>query len=130
MIKIILVMLLAAMSSNAMAKWVLVDENNIATTYANPSTMYKNGNFVKIWWLIDYKTAQNVGDGKPYLSMKLQYAFACNEKQSRTLAMYFFSGNMGSGKVIHSEDIEFQEWAVVPPDSVYEIVWRFACMKR
>jgi len=47
MYKVILMMLLAVVSSSAMAEWVEVDTSDDSTYYANPNTIRKSGNKVK-----------------------------------------------------------------------------------
>lgn len=99
--KATLMMLLAVMSSSAVAEWVPVVGNETvgATAYADPATIRKTGNKVKMWDLLDYKTAQ--GDaGMQYMSMKAQTEYDCKEEQSRPLYLSFHSENMGKGKVV------------------------------
>jgi hypothetical protein len=121
-----------ATPNNAGSLWVKIGTSNdgTVTIYANPSTLYKNGNMVRIWWLIDLKEAQQVGNAKSYLSMTLHYEFACEEAKSRTLALYSFSENMGRGEIVNKENFEFQDWDAVPPDSIYEIVRKFSCGRK
>ena len=132
MLKAILMSLLAFTCSSVMAEWVELgtSSDGDVTVYAKPSSILKHGSTVEIWWLSDLKNAQKTGKGTLYLSTKSHYAFDCKEAQSRTLALYSYAENMGRGDAIHSEDFEFQGWSAIPPDSVYEIVWKFACMKR
>jgi len=121
-----------ATPNNSGNLWAEIGTGNdgTVTIYANPSTILNHGNMVKIWWLTDLKEARQAGKGKSYLSMTLHYEFACEEAKSRTLALYSFSENMAGGEVINKENFEFDEWDVVPPDSVYEIVRKFACGKK
>jgi hypothetical protein len=132
MLKAFLMLLLIFVSGSAMAEWVEIGTSNDGdvTVYAKPSSILKHGSTVEIWWLSDLRNAQKMGKGTPYLSTKLHYAFDCKGEQSRTLALYSYAENMGRGEAIHSEDFEFQGWSAIPPDSVYEIVWKFACGKR
>ena len=69
--KVILMMLLAVVSSSAMAKWVKVSEDKLVAAYADPTTIRKSGNKVKMWVLWDYFTAQEVVS-KPYMSARIQ----------------------------------------------------------
>lgn len=85
--KVILMVLLAAVSSSAMAGWVRVSESedeNI-TVYVNPNTIRKVGNNVKMWELGDYKTAKDSGVGTQYMSVKGQAEYNCKEEKYRTL---------------------------------------------
>jgi hypothetical protein len=46
--KLILILLLAVLSSSAMAEWIKVGANDNSTIYADPATIRKEGNMVKM----------------------------------------------------------------------------------
>jgi len=46
-----------------MAEWVEVSEGDSVTVYADPSTIRKKGNTVKMWSLFDYHTPQQLLSG-------------------------------------------------------------------
>jgi len=130
--KFILLMLLAAVSSSAMAEWAAVDaaSDGTFTIYTDLATMRKAGNRVKMWGLIDYKTARNVfTNGMPYMSIKEQEEYDCKEEQTRTLYADFKSGNMGAGEVVHI-DSNPGKWAPIEPGSTIESLWKIACGKQ
>ncbi|MCH6585257.1 MAG: hypothetical protein IH810_05440, partial [Proteobacteria bacterium] len=58
--KVILMILLAVVSSSAMAEWVEVAESEAGTfiAYAESATIQKTDNIVNMWVLIDYNTTQ------------------------------------------------------------------------
>ena len=64
--KLLLTLLLAAVSSSAMAEWVYVAKNKEGTyaVYADPTTIRKAGNTVKMWGLDDHKTTWVPDDHK------------------------------------------------------------------
>src|ERR1017187_4578404 len=97
--KTVLVLLLAIVSNNAIAEWVLLgtDNDETASVYADPSSFSKNGDMVKIWSMIDFQKAAKLSDGKQFSSWKTQYEFDCKIKQSRMLAATMHSENMGGG---------------------------------
>jgi len=123
--KAILMLMLAVVSSNAMAEWVGVGKNENFIVYVEPSTIRKSGNKVKIWSLHDYKTAQG---SIPYMSSRLEREHDCIEKQSRQLFLAFYSKNMGRGGSIW-KDTEPRNWLPVAPGTIKEIVWKYACGK-
>ena len=53
--KLLLTLILAVMSSSAMAEWIAIHQDEEISTYANPATMRKSGNKVKMWVLFDQK---------------------------------------------------------------------------
>lgn len=127
--KVILMVLLAVVSSSAMAEWVQITVGHeTLIVYADPASLRRASNKVKMWVLIDFKMSQTV-DGKPYVSLKRQDEFNCKDEQSRTLFTSAYSRNMGGGDVIYSESISYK-WSPVMPGSVGEGLWKFACGKR
>jgi len=124
--KFISILLLAFVSSNAMAELVKVGESNSLIEYAYPDTIRRSDHEVKIWLLLDYKAQQPTVGRKPFLSEKMQDEYDCNEEQSRGLAITVYSGNMGSGNVIFS-DAYLSDWKPVTPDSLDETTLKYAC---
>jgi hypothetical protein len=128
----ILMLLLAGVSSNGIAgEWVAVsntDDGGI-TVYANQSTIRNKGNIVNIWTLGDFKKAEQIGNNQQFLSLKEQYEYDCNEQQMRRLYATMHSGNMGRGNLVDSSPIH-EGWQPVPPDSLNEHLWKFACGKK
>jgi len=128
--KLILAMLLAVVSSSAVAEWVGAGSSSdeTVTAYADPATIRKAGNMVTMWVLFDYKTAQ-AGDGKEYLSAKMQSEYDCKEEQWRMPHASFHSGNMGEGVIVENASYP-GKWSPVPPGSTTETLWKIACGKR
>ncbi|MCI0427450.1 MAG: hypothetical protein L0Z46_05500 [Nitrospiraceae bacterium] len=112
------------------AGWVLTSGNDEAglTVFVDPDTIRRKGNLVKMWQLYDYKTVQTVA-GDSLLSIKRYNEFDCTEERTRMLAYTWFSGNMGSGKVVYSTPDE-QQWEPVVPRSINRTLWKVACSKK
>lgn len=124
-----LIILLLLSSGTAYAEWVSVgttDDGMIV--YADPDTIRRKGDLVKMWELYDYKTAQ-VGRGSPFLSSRQQSEYDCAEESNRVLTFRLFMGNMGSGKVSYSSLNEGM-WEPVEPDSIGKKLWTVACGKK
>ncbi len=131
--KLLLTLMLAVMSSSAMAEWVEIGETDKETTeayattfYADPNTIRKIGNRVKMWSLSDYKiTSEEFG----VTSSKSQDEYDCKEKKQRVLFISFYSGHMGKGEtvVIHNER---GDWKPTSPGSANEAILKFACSFR
>ena len=129
--KAILMMLLAIMSSSAMAEWVNVgmSDDGTLTFYTDPSTIRKSGNKVKMWSLLDYKTTQKIDDGKTFMSTRQQNEYDCKEERTRSLYIIAHSGNMARGTVVGRSD-DSDKWRPVSPGSGGEDLWKFACGKQ
>lgn len=125
--KVLLTLLLAVVSSNALAEWVKVVGNGTDTLYADPASIIKSSSMVKMRTLHDYKAAVKVG-GAVFLSSEVQEEYDCKENQSRTLFFSFHSRNMGKGKKVYS-DPETHAWEQVRLGTIREILWKFACKK-
>ena len=126
--KVILMMMLAVMNNSAMAEWVKVEGNEFVASYADPATISKAGNKVKMLALVDFKTVIRSG-GEPHMSTKTQHEYDCKENQWRMLNFSYYSGNMGKGKVVYSET-QPGEWQPVMPGSGTQTRWKIACGKK
>lgn len=126
--KTILMILLALVSSSAMAGWVELGRNESSTLYGNPASIREAGSLVKMWTLSDARTVQWLRD-KSYVSVKMEWEYDCKEKQMRLLAIAYYSGNMGSGEAISfkSGGPVSEKWGRVVPDSIEETFWKLAC---
>ncbi len=135
--KIILMLFLVAVSSNAVAEWVVIGVNDGGNIYADSSTILEEGEQIKIWALADYEMPRFFGKLKPYKSIKVQTEFDCKEKQSRGLAYIIFSGNMASGESenisvsgISGSDTDPKKFRPVQPSGAGHALLNFACKKR
>jgi hypothetical protein len=122
--------LLVLSSEPVYAEWVLTSGDDAAglAVYVDPGTIRRKGNLAKMWQLYDYKTVQTVA-GDSLLSMKRFNEYDCTEERTRMLAYTWFSGNMGSGKVVYSTPDE-QQWEPVVPRSINRTLWNVACSKK
>jgi len=126
--KLLLTLMLAVVSSSAMAQWVGIATTHGSIYYANPSTIRKSGNKVKVWTLIDFNSVQE-DSGDKYLSSKSQEEYDCKEEQIRLLYFSWHSENMGKGEVVYTENKLAMVWRPVSPESVGRTMWKFACGK-
>lgn len=129
-----LMALLVLSSGQAYGEWVSVDRDDRTrmTLYVDPNTIHRRGELVEMWALYDYKTAQPKG-GDSYLSRKIQSVYDCNEGARREISVKEFSGNMGTGEVVHVSSYLFSaepKWIPVRSGSVGETLWKVACGKQ
>jgi hypothetical protein len=126
--KAILMVLLAVVSNSAAAAWVEIglDDDGTTTAYANPTTISKAGNRVKMLVLLERKTAKTTAAGEPYRSSKMQNEYDCKKERWRTLYDSWYSGKKGRGAVVYSTS-ESSNWRPVSPTSGADLLWRFAC---
>jgi hypothetical protein len=127
--KAIFMLMLVGMSNNALAKWVKLGEIEDTGFYYNPSKIHKEGNEVKMWALMDYKTAKQTIEGRSYLSDMSQEEYDCKKVLRRTLKLSMHSKNMGTGKIVYSSTLA-GKWVHIAPNSTVEDLWKIACGKK
>ena len=121
--------LLLLSSGPAYAEWVAIGPSDDGVTaYADPDTIRRKEEMVKMWVLFDFETTQAVASHL-ILSMKGQEEYDCDGKRRRVLLFSEFSGNMGGGKEVTSTSGD-GNWFPVPPGGVIQSLWTFACGKQ
>lgn len=127
--KLLLTLMLAFVSTGAMAEWTQVSVNDVFTQYADFTTIRKTGDKVTMWELLDYKSEQKRAPGTRYWSEKAHKEYACKEEQVRLLAISGFSKRKGDGKVIYSVSAP-AKWEPVQPASVSDFLLVKACSEK
>ncbi len=84
---------------------------------------------VKIWQLTNYISPQVTTTGVSVLSRQAQGEYDCIEQRVRFLSQVEFAEAMGAGNVVSFRSNP-GEWIPVPPGSIVENTWKFACGKR
>ena len=126
--KAIVMLLIAIVSKGAVAAWTEVGATAIFFAYVDPSTISRVGSKVKMWDLFDFSITQTVMN-KQFLSIKSQREFDCKEKSLRLHYTTFHSLKMGAGNIVNTSNL-VRDWAPVSPESIDEILWKFACGKK
>jgi len=124
--KLLLALMLALISTSAMAEWIEVGSNEKFIAYADPATIQKTDNIVSMWVLIDYKTAQ-MNASEPYMSKLGIRKYDCKEKQNLATIKTLHSKNMGVGNYVGI--IGSRPWLPVSPGTTTELFWKLACGK-
>lgn len=126
--QLLLGLMLLVPATAASAEWTRVEYNDNYILYVDRATIRRNGNLVKMWSLVDYKTVKTVV-GQSNLSYKAQEEYDCKEEKSRTLAITWFTGQMGRGTVNHTDN-RTGEWSPIAPESNGEVMWKITCGKK
>jgi hypothetical protein len=130
MTRLLLITLLVLSSGPAYAEWVAVSgklEEGMGA-YADPATMRREGDLVKMEVLFDFKTIQTKASVS-YLSAKAQMEYDCAEQRFEGLAVMYFSGNMGKGNLLDRSSGKGKRLRVLP-GSLDQALWRLACGKQ
>lgn len=128
MARLLLITLLVLSSGPAYAAWVKIHDNDRFTVYADPDTIRRQGDLVKMWILYDYKTLQS-STGVAHLSDSIHLEANCTEKLQRSLAYTWWSGNMRDGTVVFNHSGE-GNWIPIGSGTVGHTLWSFACRKK
>ena len=123
----LMVITLSILTNNAWAEWVKVGATVIFASYADPSTIQKTANGVKMWSAMDFYTPKTAF-GKQFQSIKSQHEFDCAGISFRALYVRSYSLKMGDGYVVETSN-ETRPWVPVSPESIDELLWKFACKK-
>ena len=126
--RIALILLLTFLGGNALAEWMDVGGDNASTVFVDPSSIRKAGNYEEMLSLFDTDDAEVIGDIS-FLSSKSLDEFDCEKERSRTLAFYWYSENMGKGKVLYTNSTP-GEWRDDLPNSLNGTLWMIACGKQ
>jgi hypothetical protein len=98
--RIVLCSLFALVAAPAWAEWEKVDENTEGHVYIDRASIKKDGNFRKVWELIEPKQQGPKGAR----SMRVLKEYNCKEDRSRVLSFAAFSDPMLRGKMLESGD--------------------------
>ena len=124
----IVIALLMSINNAALAEWVLVSESTTTITYADPSSIRRIGNVVRILTLHDFKNARTDNSGNRFTSSKSQDEFDCLNKQTRVVFFSFHAEKLAKGKVVYRDPTP-DKWAPIRAHSSGESLWLFVCGK-
>lgn len=127
--RFLLIALLALSHGPAHAEWMSFGVSDAGTTvYADPATMLRDGDRVKMLVLFDFKTAQTKAEVS-YLSAKAQMEYDCAQSRFEGLVVTYFSGNMGNGQLLDRSTGK-GTWLRISPGSLDQALWKLACGKK
>lgn len=127
MLQTIFLILLAMASGAAAAEWSKVTELEGGSVYADPASIRRDGDVVRMRSLYDLKAAiVSKANEKPYASQNLQGEYDCRKAQWRPLDFSWHSKHMGEGRMVEHLSDTFR-WEPVPAGTGVEMLWRLAC---
>lgn len=132
MTRLIVITCLTFSSLPAYGAWqeVSVDAEAGQTVYVDPSSIRRKGDIAEMWALYDSQTAQPAV-GKTYLSRKVQTEYHCSQAMRRMVSVIEYSGNMGSGDVVHMNSSFFSTANWMPAYSgIGHTLLKIACGEK
>src|ERR1044072_7783237 len=129
MTRALLIVLLMLSSGPAYAEWMSLGSSESGTTvYADPATMRREGDLVKMLVLFDFKSKQTKTDIS-YLSAKAEMEYNCAEQRFEGHAVLYYSGNMGNGQLLDRSSGKGRRLRA-SPGSLDHDLWKLACGKK
>jgi hypothetical protein len=135
MYKFILMLLLAAVSSSAMAAWdeISSSDDGLETHYVDRNSIQKKNLLVKMWSLADFKSTQRVEESiSPmlYKSIAKQFEYDCKKNEYRMTAFNYYSDNFSKGDIVIGDShVDKADWLQIAPHSLEEDLLKIACGK-
>jgi hypothetical protein len=112
-----------AVDAPTSTQWTRVLGDAVQDIYVDFSLIRKRGHTVKMWWLIDLKTPEDVA-GERLASIKYLDEYDCEGERNKTLYYSAHSRNMGGGETVDS--IPYPDrWKALGPDR--QSLWKIAC---
>ncbi len=116
-------------SGPAYAEWMSLGSSESGTTvYADPATMRRGWDLVKMLVLFDFKSKQTKSDIS-YLSAKVEMEYDCAEQRFEGHAVLYYSGNMGNGQLLDRSSGKGRRLRA-SPGSLDHDLWKLACGKK
>ena len=122
--------MLVVVSSSAIAEWVYIGQNESKeplSTYADPDTIQKEENIIKMWVLHEFSIPRPELD---FISAKHKEEYDCKGKKRRVLFMAFYSGHMGDGETVSIITDPKDHFRPTLIDSIGRSVLDYACSFR
>jgi hypothetical protein len=115
------------------ANWILVgggDSQGGYVFYADPATITRAGDVVKMWFMYDYKTAQVSRAARAeYFSLTGQNEYDCKNEKERRLLFQYHSGHVAGGAIVFTTAglVPPDQWDALSPRSAAASLWKIAC---
>jgi hypothetical protein len=127
--KLLLILILTIISSNALADWTLVQTGKESDEYVDTATIRLSGNLAKMWSLTNIsKNIKNIKPGEKAFAVKTVQEYDCQEHKIRSLFVAWYNDYMGTGGIERSSESPDAKWKEVTP-GIKESFWKIACGK-
>ena len=120
--KKLLLLFILLFSLPSYAKWTLIQyEPDFASWYIDYGTFKKRGDYVYFWKMTNYKVADPIKSSKVFLQAD------CSILRYKTLSLWAYYGQMGTGKLQSNRDTPDAKWKYAAPGTVAEGILNTAC---
>ena len=119
--------LFVLLSTNAIAEWTPVGTGDyIASSYADPATIQRNGAMAKMSGMYDFKRQDFTPEGKGLYSTVVLREYDCDRRRVRLLSSIDFAGQMGAGAAVDTS-ARVGRWEDIVAGALDESFWNIAC---
>jgi hypothetical protein len=129
--RLVLILLGMLLAQPALAAWASLGRSNQGqndfTQYIDPETIRKTANGRRAWTMTSYEQTQTSPFAE-YRSIKTLMEFDCTGERTRPLQVAFYSGPMGTGISVLSDD-DPGRWSFESPGSVGETRLKVVCKR-
>ena len=123
-----LALALAVLGSNAQAEWVEIEKfDDGMRVLHDKATARRSGDTAQVLHLVRWGEPQ-VEPGSPnYLSTIVRTSYDCIGKREKYLASTSYTGSMGNGSKVISDEDEVENWYSISESSLEDKLWKVAC---
>lgn len=116
------------MSGAVLAEWTEIEKfDDGMRVYVDRATVRKNGGTAEVSHLVRWGEAQREPGKPPYLSTVVRAAYNCADKGEKYLASTSYTGAMGNGDRVISDENEAPGWYSISEPSMEDKLWKVAC---
>jgi hypothetical protein len=108
------------------AKWEYIAEGESSKLYIDTESIVKLENGHRQYWYMSSSTES--ASTNEYLSYQSRNVADCKTKNDRMNYIVGYSGKMGEGRIVKTENSQLN-WKAVIPDSIGEKIFKKVCSK-
>ena len=112
------------------AQWTPLGRNDSFRVYLDPKLIEMDGDFARVWQLMDFVTAQWADAQTVVGSIKTLTEYDCSSPRWRTLASQAYSEQLAEGRMVASERLPDPQWEGVEAGGTADKVRQIACAKK
>jgi hypothetical protein len=118
-------------SSNAMAAWQELGQNDQSTVFVDTATLQSQGNLALIISMLDFKKPGQDPQTKEIVNSIIGLnEYDCSTGKYRPLEFKVFTGNLGKGKVVVDQKTPDSIFEAIPNGSWAAGVYNVACRSK
>lgn len=127
MSKLLTMLILASLSTTAMAEWTMVQTGDEGSMYIDFDSLQKTGDLITVMTLNDYSQPQQ----KDELSAQFKELHDCRNKKFKALSINYYASPLAQGNTIATLSFNEPEtpWSDVVQYSIGELKANIICSK-